>query len=218
MKNKVKKSYKVILLGDPAVGKSSIRRRYLGEGFSGSYNMTLGADFAITRIGDRIIQIWDLAGHKLFQNIREVYYTGVEGIILVFDLTRLSSLNNLGYWIDEVMSFHKSKIPFVVVGNKSDLYEDTSLQDMQEIVTEFIQDLSDYTLSDSIKYIETSALLGKNIEQVFDDLITEMDLVYDESLGTEDSDKPTTQVAKVSESKATSETDKSVQKPEGLFD
>ncbi|MHA2169596.1 MAG: Rab family GTPase [Candidatus Kariarchaeaceae archaeon] len=180
-----KKSYKIIILGDPAVGKSSIRRRYLGEGFSGAYNMTLGADFAIKRLGDRVLQIWDLAGHRLFRDIREVYYAGAEGVILVFDLTRLETLNNLYTWIDEAFDIRQSKIPFIVVGNKSDLYEEASLSAIRSVVKEFMLDLSSYTFFDRIDYIETSALLGRNVNEVFDNLVGEMDLIYADSFGIE---------------------------------
>ena len=69
---------KIVLAGDGAVGKTTLRRRYLGEGFQASYMMTIGADFAVKRvdIGGKTItfQIWDLAGQPRFQMVRELYY------------------------------------------------------------------------------------------------------------------------------------------------
>ncbi|MHA2249672.1 MAG: Rab family GTPase [Candidatus Kariarchaeaceae archaeon] len=162
--------FKVILLGDAAVGKTSIRKRYLGEGFKQSYSMTLGADFAIKMIRDDVIQIWDLAGHRFFRTVRDPYYAGANGIILVFDLTRLSSLNNLRIWIEEALRINNKKLPFIIVGNKTDLYDEESLIEVRPVVKELIQDLQAYTPYD-IQYIESSAKLGNNIELIFGNLI-----------------------------------------------
>ncbi|MHA2090085.1 MAG: hypothetical protein ACW98K_04430, partial [Candidatus Kariarchaeaceae archaeon] len=117
--------------------------------------------------------------------IREVYYAGAEGIVLVFDLTRLETLNNLYKWIDEAMGMSGNKIPFIVVGNKSDLYIPHSLDEIRPVINEFMNDLAGYTFFDKINYIETSALLGINIVEAFDQLVDEMDLIYAERLGIE---------------------------------
>ncbi|MHA2253450.1 MAG: ADP-ribosylation factor-like protein, partial [Candidatus Kariarchaeaceae archaeon] len=77
--NMERTSFKVVLLGDPSVGKTSIRKRYLGEGFKHTYSMTLGADFAIKRINNTVLQVFDLAGNPFFQTVRELYYHGTQG-------------------------------------------------------------------------------------------------------------------------------------------
>ncbi|MCK4896735.1 MAG: GTP-binding protein, partial [Candidatus Heimdallarchaeota archaeon] len=87
---KIDKTYKITLIGDGAVGKTSIRRSYLGETFEGSYSLTLGSDFATKtmNVGDLNICmiIWDLAGQPRFKAVREGFYRGTRGALLVFDL------------------------------------------------------------------------------------------------------------------------------------
>ena len=87
--------YKVVLVGEPRVGKTSIRRRYLGKGFSQNYMVTLGADFAIKRIKNSAIQIWDLAGQAVYKHVRDGYYQGAQGIILVFDVIQPETFERL---------------------------------------------------------------------------------------------------------------------------
>ena len=90
---------KLVLAGDGAVGKTTLRRRYLGEGFQSSYMMTIGADFAVKRvdIGGRQItfQIWDLAGQQSFKLVRGSFYSGAFAALLCFDLTNQVSFDNL---------------------------------------------------------------------------------------------------------------------------
>ena len=89
-----RKIFKITLLGDGAVGKTSLRKTYLGEGFKDGYSMTIGADFAVKRLRiddqDFVAQIWDLAGQQRFSAVREVYYRGTSGCLLVFDISRRS--------------------------------------------------------------------------------------------------------------------------------
>ena len=166
-------NYKIILLGDGAVGKTSIRKRYLGEGFEKSYTMTLGADFAIKRVDDTVFQIWDLAGHPFFRNIQDIYFGGANGVILVFDLTRIESLNNLQTWIDQTIKVNQRPLPCVIVGNKSDLYDKESLKEFRPEVNDYIDELAK-CMDHEIDYIESSALLGENIDLIFEKLMTQI--------------------------------------------
>ena len=99
-------SCKVVLLGEGSVGKTSLRRTYLGEGFRESYSMTIGADFAARRLNlegwDITSNIWDLAGQQRFKKLRETYYRGVSGALLVYDITRPETLEALPQWIEEL--------------------------------------------------------------------------------------------------------------------
>ena len=98
MSDENKLKFKIVLAGDGAVGKTSLRKRYMGKGF-GSYEPTLGADFVIydTEIDTTIIkfQIWDLSGRPRFKEVVKDYYEGSAGAIVVYDVTRPDSLDNL---------------------------------------------------------------------------------------------------------------------------
>ncbi|MCK5409392.1 MAG: GTP-binding protein, partial [Candidatus Heimdallarchaeota archaeon] len=82
-------NFKIILAGDGAVGKTSIRERYMGKGFQESYLKTIGADFATKKIEKNeeqiTFQIWDLAGQESYQSVRKSFYKGAIAAIMVFD-------------------------------------------------------------------------------------------------------------------------------------
>ncbi|HKZ40444.1 MAG TPA: Rab family GTPase, partial [Candidatus Hodarchaeales archaeon] len=116
---------KLTILGEPAVGKTSLRKRYLGQGFSTEYLATLGADFAIhssiTSGVEIRFQIWDIAGQMKFNTITKSFFIGSQASMVVFDVTNRSIDSVLG-WIRELWTFNgKGKIPVVVIGNKIDL-------------------------------------------------------------------------------------------------
>ncbi|MFX1513985.1 MAG: Rab family GTPase [Promethearchaeota archaeon] len=120
---------KICLLGDGAVGKTSLRERYLGKGFKSGYTMTIGADFAVKESnvdGNEIkFQIWDLAGQPRFSSVRELYYKGSVGGLLVYDCTRPESYQNLDGWIEELWKNNgRGKLPLVLIANKVDLREE----------------------------------------------------------------------------------------------
>lgn len=168
---------KVCLLGDGAVGKTALRERYLGKQFSSGYVMTIGADFAVkkTRIitedGEKDVkfQIWDLAGQPRFNSVRELYYKGSHGGLLVFDITRRDSFTNLYAWIEELYkNSGRGKMPIAVLGNKVDLRDEAEDCVTREQVQEFIEDLKkEYDYSFDIPYLETSAKSGENVDESF---------------------------------------------------
>ena len=168
-------AYKIILIGDPRVGKTSIRKKYMGEGFKGNYMVTLGADFAIKRLEKDVMQIWDLAGQPVYQSVRASYYGGAEGIILVFDITSRETFGNISKWLNEVVNNLDYLIPLILVGNKNDLRsENYSDHISYEEGKRYAHELSKWS-GFEVGYVETSALTGMNIENIFDYLKIEID-------------------------------------------
>ncbi|MFX0201416.1 MAG: GTP-binding protein [Candidatus Hodarchaeota archaeon] len=166
--------YKVTLLGDGAVGKTSLRDRFMGKVFPTEYLMTIGADFATKTLeisGKQAkFQIWDLAGQPRFEMVRGLYYKGAVGGMLVFDVTRPSSFENSTAWIREVWENNgKGKIPLVLLGNKVDLRDQVPISTRPEQGEKFARELSRITSNGgfSIPYYETSAKSGKNVDQAF---------------------------------------------------
>ncbi|MFX0210271.1 MAG: Rab family GTPase [Candidatus Hodarchaeota archaeon] len=165
---------KIVLAGDGAVGKTTLRRRYLGEGFQASYLMTIGADFAVktVEVSERTIkfQLWDLAGQPRFQVVREMYYRGALGGLLVFDVTRWDSFKNLPHWLEELWrSNGRGAVPVVLVGNKTDLRMDGPDFISKEYGEKYSQDVSTVTqqYGFTVPYIETSAKTGELVDEAF---------------------------------------------------
>lgn len=174
--NPNRRIYKVSLLGDGGVGKTSLRKRYLGEGFKQNYMATIGADFAIKKLneeGNDIIQIWDLAGQQRFSLVREAYYLGTKGAILTYDITRPDTFYSIPNWIGELMNNIRSDdpLPMALVANKIDLRTATSVGCVsKEQGIQYATDLAEWAKMD-VPYIETSAKTGFNVDKMFGTLI-----------------------------------------------
>ena len=178
-----RKIFKITLLGDGAVGKTSLRKTYLGEGFKDGYSMTIGADFAVKRLRiddqDFVAQIWDLAGQQRFSAVREVYYRGTSGCLLVFDISRRSSFENIPSWIAELLKNNSNRVvPIVLIGNKSDLRNTAKDPIMREQSEEYANSLSQWS-GFSVPYIETSAKTGENVDEAFKTLLKNIVLFYE---------------------------------------
>ena len=158
--------FKIVLTGDSAVGKTSIRRRYIGQGFSSSYMKTMGADFAsyktVVRKRNIKFQIWDLAGQPAFRNVMKSYYKGAMGALAVYDVTQPKSLESLDTWVEEVRERAETydELPIVLVGNKIDLRDE---------VPNILKTIQGFVKSKSLKagFVETSAKTGEAIEEAF---------------------------------------------------
>ncbi len=161
--------WKIVLVGDGAVGKTSLRKRYLGQGFDTDYLSTMGADFALhdTTIEDTQIrwQIWDLAGQPIFKDVVQAYYTKIFGGVLVYDVTRRQTFENVEKWLTDMWehSGREKNVPIVLLANKIDLREEGA----ETVSTEEGQKLAG---SVGIPFLETSAKSGDGVEAAFDQL------------------------------------------------
>jgi small GTP-binding protein len=156
---------KVILLGDGRVGKTSLAVRYTHEKFSSSYKPSLGVDFMLKRVlveEHRVkIMVFDTAGQEFISSLRKRYYSGAHGAVIVFDVTRRETFENLDNWIKEVRD-EVGQIYTTIVGNKSDLKEEREVN--QEEAIEYANRLG-------ADYMETSALSGENVKDLFQSFI-----------------------------------------------
>ncbi len=156
--------YKVIICGDPMVGKTSTILRFTDQAFKRSYLPTLGVSVSkrIVNIGNAIIQLilWDIAGQQKFETMRTQFYSGAKGMLLVFDLTSPPTFNSITKWYEDVKNFtsENDHILGYILGNKNDLTEDRKLDRTRAIQTANKLNLD---------YFETSALTGDNIETAF---------------------------------------------------
>lgn len=167
------------MLGDGAVGKTSIRKRHMGEGFSYDYLSTLGSDFSVKRYGEKndiVVQIWDLAGQPRFSSVREVYYLGTKGVVLVYDVTRPETFYSIPSWINEAITHRNSTVPLSIalVANKIDLRNDEEYQTVTSTQgSEYATELANWSKM-GVPYIETSAKTGFNVDMMFNSMIESM--------------------------------------------
>jgi small GTP-binding protein len=173
MQEKVTNFFKILLLGDPMVGKTSLRRRYMGEGFSTDYLTTLGADFAVTKYRGSQLQIWDLAGHINYNELLDHYLMGGKGLIVVYDITRPETLESIENWITRFVNLPNEIVPTIIVGNKVDLKISSNVIVEKELAMDYVNDLSE-KFGKEFQFIETSALLGRNIAEAFHNLVDEL--------------------------------------------
>lgn len=167
-----KRAYKIVLIGDPEVGKTSIRRKYMGKSFRADYLKTLGADFAAQKVvveGESVLlTIWDLAGQSIFHGMRSSFYHGCKCALVVFDVTNPKSLENCYKWAKEASNYSKNTLKNIyLIGNKIDLEDDRLVQpeDIEAVAQQFRE-----SLSFPVELYETSALTGENIVELFENM------------------------------------------------
>ncbi|MFW9926970.1 MAG: Rab family GTPase [Candidatus Thorarchaeota archaeon] len=169
-------TWKIVLIGNAAVGKTSIRRKYLGEGFITSHIATLGVDFAqkyVHHLGEthRMI-IWDLSGQASFETVRKHYYHGCSSIILVYSITDRESFDDASKWLVEAYRYIGELPPIAIIANKIDLR--TGDEPEESVTTQEGVDFIEYfreKLHVSAIFLETSAKTGENIQQLFHKLL-----------------------------------------------
>ena len=160
--------YKILLIGNSSVGKSSIFNRYVDNCYSDLSVSTIGVDFKIKtlKINNKIIklQIWDTNGQERFKAITNSYYRNSHGIIVVFDITDRKSFTGLRNWLNDADRYSENTCK-ILVGNKSDLH------DNREVTYEEAKEFAD---AKELIYIEVSAKKTINIDSIFETLTTDL--------------------------------------------
>ncbi len=155
--------FKILLLGDGGVGKTSLLRRFIYNTFDSDYKTTIGVQFMtkIVKFDNKNVKliIWDIAGQSKHATYRHLYYKAANGVILVYDVTREKSFQNLSRWLDDAKATIGTELKVAIFGNKMDLEQNRAVQ--TEAGIEFTQQCNAETFS------ETSAKSGENVEAAF---------------------------------------------------
>ena len=154
-------SSKVVILGQSAVGKSSIINRFIHDKFDDFQESTIGAAFFTKTIEKEKfnikLDIWDTAGQERYRSLAPMYYRGAKVAIVVFDLTDSGTLSTAKIWINELRKNGDPRCEVLLVGNKSDLYKQITNVD-----------INNFAIENDVEYIEASAKTGSNIKIIFD--------------------------------------------------
>jgi small GTP-binding protein len=178
MENKIKRNsltneeeydvyIKLLLLGDRGVGKSTTLIQFVDSLFEPNLVSTAGVDFRTKyiKVDSKLVklQIWDTAGQERFHVITKTYYGGAHGIVLMYDTTDRDSFSNVGYWMTNISMYSGFNVETIILGNKVDTPSKQRAVSRKEGL-----DISDEF---SVKYYETSAKTGKNIDKAFKDIV-----------------------------------------------
>ena len=161
--------FKIMVIGESKVGKTSVIKKYTQNKFGGVYLTTVGVDFQdkIINIDDKKIrlQIWDTAGQERFRNLTKNYFNSSNGFLLIYDITDKDSLEHLNFWSAQIQLNAPEKSKCVLVGNKCDL-------ESARVVS--YEEGKMYAEKNKIKFFETSAKDGTNINEVFEYIANEI--------------------------------------------
>ncbi|MGB5909895.1 MAG: Rab family GTPase [Promethearchaeia archaeon] len=156
--------YKVIVIGDPAVGKTSLLNKFVTKQMEARYLPTVGVNIVKEPVdledmnATVNLMFWDVAGQPQFYMLHRPYFNGADGMILVFDITRSSTFSNINNWYSTAVKYGLSGIPRILIGNKIDLKDD------RKIIMPMAEHLSEKL---NAPYFETSALKGDNVKLIF---------------------------------------------------
>ncbi|KAK8608051.1 hypothetical protein V6N13_023486 [Hibiscus sabdariffa] len=161
--------FKVVLIGDSGVGKSNLLSRFTKNEFSLESKSTIGVEFATRsiRVDDKVIkaQIWDTAGQERYRAITSAYYRGAVGALLVYDVTRHVTFENVDRWLKELRGHTDANIVIMLVGNKADL---------RHLRAVSAEDSKAFAERENTFFMETSALESLNVEDAFTQVLAQI--------------------------------------------
>ena len=158
--------FKILLAGDPRVGKTCLLRRVFNNSYSDSYISTIGIDFKIKMVfmddTKMKMQIWDTAGDERFKGITTAYYRGAMGILVVYDMTKEQSFLNITNYIQSIRANASDNVHWILIGNKCDLVDDlfTPKQRGKELADKY-----------GVKFFATSAKSDTNVLEAFGSVV-----------------------------------------------
>ncbi|ESO05242.1 hypothetical protein HELRODRAFT_185511 [Helobdella robusta] len=159
--------FKVVLIGDSGVGKSNLLSRFTRNEFNLESKSTIGVEFATRSImvdNKRIkAQIWDTAGQERYRAITSAYYRGAVGALVVYDIAKHMTFENVERWLKELRDHADDNIVIMLVGNKSDL------RHLRAVPTDLAKSFAE---KNSVSFLETSALDSTNVEAAFTHILT----------------------------------------------
>ncbi|RAL54394.1 unnamed protein product [Cuscuta campestris] len=161
--------FKVVIIGDSAVGKSNLLSRYARDEFNMHSKATIGVEFQTQTIeidGKEVkAQIWDTAGQERFRAVTSAYYRGALGALVVYDITRRTTFDSIPRWLEELQTHSDTTVARMLVGNKFDLgnIRDVSVEEGKALAE-----------ANGLFFMETSALDSTNVKQAFDMVIREI--------------------------------------------
>eukprot|EP00850_Spirogloea_muscicola_P000681 SM000002S05761 [mRNA] locus=s2:1989826:1991754:- [translate_table: standard] len=166
---KVDYVFKIVLIGDSAVGKSQLLSRFARNEFAFDSKATIGVEFQTRTmtVENKVVkaQIWDTAGQERYRAVTSAYYRGAVGAMVVYDMTKRATFEHVERWLEELRAHADSNIFIMLVGNKSDL------SDQRSVGTSEAKDLAK---KQGVAFMETSALECTNVESAFTMVLTEI--------------------------------------------
>lgn len=162
--------YKLVIVGDTGVGKSSLLLRFADNQFYENYLATIGVDFRFKtmNIDGKMVkfQIWDTAGQERFRTITSAYYKGSHGILLVYDMTDGQSYEDVDkFWLQEVDNYAEKDVELYLIGNKSDLVERRAIP---------AATVEEYCKKKKMTHFESSAKEDEKVSDIFIDFARKM--------------------------------------------
>ncbi|KAF7129753.1 ras-related protein Rab11D [Rhododendron vialii] len=161
--------FKVVLIGDSAVGKSQILARFARNEFSLDSKATIGVEFQtrtlVIQHKSVKAQIWDTAGQERYRAVTSAYYRGAVGAMLVYDITKRQTFEHIPRWLEELRAHADKNIVIILIGNKTDL------ENLRAVPTE---DAKEFAEKEGLFFMETSALEATNVETAFVTVLTEI--------------------------------------------